>query len=417
MAAKLGPKIVNDGLVLCLDAADANSYAGEPTTNVLQYPESINSGPTKESWSGTITQNAVTAPDGTLTATKIEATSGYVYERLYINTSYNGVSFGVGDTITYSVWIKMLDGTETTSNGPYIWNYNNPTYGIVARDLSGLGPDWKLYKITYTIQSHQTNFAISYSGSNGGVTGTYAIWHPQLEVKTYNTPYVETSRSATDGWVDLSGNSNSGNLINGTNTGVSHYRDGQVIKPINNAYLDFDGSNDYLSIPQFDFTSTHSLEWWFNTDNLTEKYSGGGGYAGHMLCWGHSPSERIYLKTNGGITIYIHDSSSGASFDTSNFSVTAGEWTHITATLDWISKSVKFYQNGVLKDTIDISSMGSWNYTGASNPYDYIDFGRNINNNNVFYDGKLASIKIYNKILTAAEVLSNYNATKGRFSL
>ena len=30
MAAKLGPKIVNDGLVLCLDGADANSYAGEP---------------------------------------------------------------------------------------------------------------------------------------------------------------------------------------------------------------------------------------------------------------------------------------------------------------------------------------------------------------------------------------------------
>ena len=35
MAAKLGPKIINDQLVLSLDAADANSYAGEPTTNNL----------------------------------------------------------------------------------------------------------------------------------------------------------------------------------------------------------------------------------------------------------------------------------------------------------------------------------------------------------------------------------------------
>jgi len=168
-------------------------------------------------------------------------------------------------------------------------------------------------------------------------------------------------------------------------------------------------------MPQFDFTSTHSLEWWFNTDNLTEKYTGG--YAGHMLCWGHSPSERIYLKTNGGITIYIHDSSSSGTFDTSNFSVTAGEWIHITATLDWVSKSVKFYQNGVLKDTIDISSLGSWNYTGASNPYDYIDFGRNVSNNNIFFDGKVANIKIYTELLTAAQVKQNFNSERNRFGV
>lgn len=34
MAAKLGPKIINDQLVLSLDAADANSYAGEPANNL-----------------------------------------------------------------------------------------------------------------------------------------------------------------------------------------------------------------------------------------------------------------------------------------------------------------------------------------------------------------------------------------------
>jgi len=47
MASKLGPRIVTDNLVLTLDCADAKSYAGEPTTNLLLYPESINSGPTQ----------------------------------------------------------------------------------------------------------------------------------------------------------------------------------------------------------------------------------------------------------------------------------------------------------------------------------------------------------------------------------
>ena len=145
------------------------------------------------------------------------------------------------------------------------------TYGIVARDLSGLGPDWKLYKMTYTIQSHQTNFSISYSASNGGVTGTYAIWHPQLEVKSYNTPYIETSRSATNGWVDRSGNSNSGTLTNMIGTEVTHYRDGQVIMPVANSYLDFDGTNDIVTIssPSFTTINTHSVCAWVNTDDVT----------------------------------------------------------------------------------------------------------------------------------------------------
>ena len=400
---KGGPKIINDGLVLCLDAHDAKSYAGEPATNVLQYPESINSGPTKESWSGTITQNAVTAPDGTLTATKIEATSGYVYERLYINTSYNGVSFGVGDTITYSVWIKMLDGTETTSNGPYIWNYNNPTYGIVARDLSGLGPDWKLYKITYTIQSHQTNFAISYSGSNGGVTGTYAIWHPQLEVKSYNTPYVETSRSATNGWVDLSGNSNDGTLVNGVVTGTSHYRSGDVILPNSARYLDFDGSNDYVTISSLlnqetiNGSTTKTIILWLNADSY-----------GFLMPFstGQNGNNRFYYWTSGSLNTWRISNYTS----TTNHSTlpSAGTWFCTAIVINGLN--ITGYLNGVQDytgsytafTTQDFAVLGRHgNLTGVTDPY--------------YYNGKIGQVLVYNKALTAAEILQNYNATKERF--
>ena len=34
MSTSGGPKIISDNLVLCLDAHDAKSYAGEPTTNL-----------------------------------------------------------------------------------------------------------------------------------------------------------------------------------------------------------------------------------------------------------------------------------------------------------------------------------------------------------------------------------------------
>ena len=396
MSSRYGGKIVTDGLILCLDAHDAKSYAGEPTTNLLLYPESINSGPTQESWSGTITQNAVIAPDGTLTATKIEATSGYVYEVKAINTNYNGVSFGVGDTITYSVWIKMLDGTQTASNGPYIWNYNSPTYGIVARDLSGLGPDWKLYKMTYTIQSHQTSFSMSYSASNGGVTGTYAIWHPQLEVKSYNTPYIETSRSATNGWVDRSGNSNSGTLTNMIGTEVTHYRDGQVIMPVANSYLEFDGTNDIVTIssPSFTTINTHSVCAWVNTDDVT----------GWRTIIDFDNDEWLLALNNKNFTTYDPTFYSG-------YYLTAGKWHHVCRTHE-SGGPVYLYLDGALVYTstnVSVSktfskiNIGAGLSVGSSTP-------------NELWNGKIAQVQMYSRKLSTAEVLSNYNTTKSRFS-
>jgi hypothetical protein len=406
---KGGPKIIDDSLVLCLDAHDAKSYAGEPTTNLLVYPESINSGPTQESWSGTITQNAVTAPDGTLTATKIEATSGYVYEVKVINTNYNSVSFGVGDTITYSVWIKMLDGTQTTSNGPYIWNYNNPTYGIVARDLSGLGPEWKLYKMSYTVQSHQTNFAISYSASNGGVTGTYAIWHPQLEVKSYNTPYVKTSRTATNGWVDRSGNSNDGTLVNGTDTGVSHYRDGQVIMPVANSYLDFDGSDDHVKIDHStQLNNAKTWEIWINInsfpaittyDSVFSKTANWNNDGSILLSMIYGSLRFSYGGYWGGVNIE----------DLSDMSTNT--WYQVVGTGEFLGAGAgvrnKGYLNGVYKSVLtDTSAFIPTNSNAL-----YLGDG-----NGGTMNGKIGLFRVYEDILTDAEILSNYNATKNRFT-
>jgi len=34
-----------------------------------------------------------------------------------------------------------------------------------------------------------------------------------------------------------------------------------------------------------------------------------------------------------------------------------------------------------------------------------------------YFGGNIAIVKYYNKVLTSAEILQNYNATKGRFGL
>jgi len=41
----------------------------------------------------------------------------------------------------------------------------------------------------------------------------------------------------------------------------------------------------------------------------------------------------------------------------------------------------------------------------------------NIGTSSTAFDGKIPNVQMYNRALTASEVLQNYNATKGRFGL
>jgi hypothetical protein len=93
---------------------------------------------------------------------------------------------------------------------------------------------------------------------------------------------------------------------------------------------------------------------------------------------------------------------------TSVAATTTGEWQHWTGTYE-VGVGVKLYKNGVLKDADA--------YTGdIGNYYDELFFGGSINANYTM-NGRIAASKVYNKALTAAEVLQNYNAGKTRFGL
>jgi hypothetical protein len=46
-----------------------------------------------------------------------------------------------------------------------------------------------------------------------------------------------------------------------------------------------------------------------------------------------------------------------------------------------------------------------------------IGAARDTSNYKWFYTGSIAIVKLYNRALTATEVLQNYNATKSRFNL
>ena len=81
------------------------------------------------------------------------------------------------------------------------------------------------------------------------------------------------------------------------------------------------------------------------------------------------------------------------------------EWVNFVITFD--NGTVTHYVNGTQGTSTTLALTGQ-------NPTQNLQYGIVGWN---YYEGKFANGNIYNRVLTASEVLQNYNATKSRFGL
>jgi hypothetical protein len=88
-------------------------------------------------------------------------------------------------------------------------------------------------------------------------------------------------------------------------------------------------------------------------------------------------------------------------------------WSHITAVFDWPNNILRVYVNGVQTGTIALT-VGAGGFSSPTSP---IYLGQRIGLSTGRFAGRVGTIKLYNKALSAAEVSKNFNATKGRYGL
>jgi len=192
---------------------------------------------------------------------------------------------------------------------------------------------------------------------------------------------------------DLSGNSNIGTLINGPTFDSS-----------NGGSIVFDGINDYVNCgnnSSLQITGELTQCAWFKSSIVAQQ----------GIIYKDNQTYRCYkLQTSTlGVVqpIFFYSTTSYNAF-VGNTVVTNGTWQNIVTTYT-PSTSVKIYVNGVLDAT----------YTSGIPPFidndpANLELGRK--GNGTFYlNGNIANILIYNKTLSEAEILQNYNATKSRF--
>jgi len=198
-------------------------------------------------------------------------------------------------------------------------------------------------------------------------------------------------------WNDLSGNNNTGTLTNGpTFTGSFG---GSIV---------FDGSNDYINLGNASniisaSQSQISVNTWVKTNvvNQDKKIlvnvtSGTNSITGIYFSIGPSPYNTYFgMTTSGGQTDAAY---------TQNISTTS--YSNLCGTYD--GSNIRLYLNGNLVATKSLT--GTISNTGITRISGY-------DNNAEVWNGNIAQVSIYNRALSASEVLQNYNANKGRFDL
>ena len=109
------------------------------------------------------------------------------------------------------------------------------------------------------------------------------------------------------------------------------------------------------------------------------------------------------MNRNNKIAHYTYQSSD---LTYSNTDLTVGSWNHVVMTKS--GTTTTYYLNGVADGggTMVVRALNSSNYTVGSRP-----------GGTYPYDGEVASMHVYNKVLSATEVAKNFNAQRSRFGV
>tara|TARA_B100000902_G_scaffold378401_1_gene411609 strand:+ start:1056 stop:1766 length:711 start_codon:yes stop_codon:yes gene_type:complete len=183
---------------------------------------------------------------------------------------------------------------------------------------------------------------------------------------------------------------------------------------VNQGSFDLDGINKKITVPSSAITNLQknfSFEVWFNKrgvgstgsayDSIFQKE---GGLSGFPVYGIRASSEAN--PTNLVMYFAFDGSGSHAQATIKSNGITIGEWVCCSVTVSSGRVAKGYYQGGLKTSTTLSADLKDENNTCKIGEGD-----------NRFWNGYIPIVKIYNRELSADEVLQNYNATKSRFGL
>ncbi len=198
-------------------------------------------------------------------------------------------------------------------------------------------------------------------------------------------------------WTDISGRGNNGTLTNGP-----------TYSSANGGSLVFDGTDDYvapLGLTATFWQGNWTASFWVNFDTISTTSSGSGD---KTIVQHGSSSLRggLHLCQRNSVAYFglFSDDLSGLT------TLSTGRWYNIVYTLNNTSFAKQIYLNA----TLDNSHTGGGAYVGSTNN---ARIGGVVLIFGLYFDGFMSNCTFYNRVLTAAEIQQNFNATRGRFGI
>ena len=376
MATSYSPKIITDGLVLCLDAADKKSLLAPPTTNLANNSN------------GTI--NWTTADLGATVRTQSTVDANSYHYRFVLDKgsdnnaqlrfAFDHTNLTNGETYIMSYKYKITSG----SGSFYITDFCDQS---VTRVTTDIGDGW-YYETAYGTRSSYTE-THDFFDTLATENMTVDIKEIQVEHTSASSPLATPFVSYQRQWKDRAG-SNNGTFVN--------MNDHSSYSSNNGGYLIFDGTDNEISFPEITLTTQWTISYWFyhNAASSYEMTIGKNGDAGN----------RFYHRDSGSdYKLRVHNNDNQNVVDMP-MSDRRQKWTHLAYSMN--GTNVTGWVNGEGSLNATVSDTNTFVIDNLGNPF---------NNNSYYWVGYIGPVHVYNKQLTDAEALQNYNATKGRFGL
>jgi hypothetical protein len=378
MALSHSPKIVTDGLVFMYDTGNRKSYPGEPTTNLITsggIDFSERSGYTNLQTSQVVDSRS---PSGY--ACEMEILDG-----ANINSAARS-SFGQGTSMPSSgnAFVSILakfEGGASSNITPKIYNGSGTAWQSLSPLDGGsayLTSGYRRFGYYGAITANP-GFSMA-KGNSNKQTGQKTRWHsPQVELKSHATPFVNGTRSATQG------------LIDRTDTATIDISNASFDS---NAQMVFDGTDDIINTGLFAGRNPSTQPFTIEAIVKSDTTSGGRMW---LDATSNGTNQRLYCAhaaTGTGNPMGIQ----GSAWSSSGVSDT--DYHHYVIVMD--GSVARLYNNGEAHSTKNYTSyqLQALNI-GGRNTYIWL--------------GDIPIFKLYDRALTADEVLKNYNATKSRF--
>ena len=417
MPTSVGPNTFGEeNLVFAFDTGDTvNSYKGMPIHNVIRPLDEWKT-------SNRINIEEVSGSHWDSPVPGARMWKCYYSSSIAVNSltrdqngsSYNPLllsgSFGKSMYV-YSMWVRGFTTNPTNSSinidmhdrNNLSTTLNDTTWKRLTTVNADHNPAYPTYFFhdLYIAPTNSTkvDFLITglmlarYSGSSyqdlTPMTATNIQWLPEGSL-----------REMDESLVDLTGNT----TLNLTNVSFD-----------SNAQIDFDGTDDVLSLGgtgdlNFGVTSSFSIETVFKINSIPSS-----GNTSGIVCKTHCVGIDFYFPQSGTkLRAGTRNSTDGQQSHDSNQNLSTGEYYHAVFTYTPNQTSgIKIYIDGILDKTGN--NTGHSEFADPTKAFEIAQGA--LGGTDVNSDITVPLVKMYNRVLTASEIKSNFNAIKGRFNI